>query len=339
MNKTSSLSPYAAEDLEAIESMKGKIIEELYINKLFKLDIYKKLNPLQIYFVGVDVSDGYGSDNSAITIFDPYTLQNVAEFKSPYISPSDLRNFLIVLVQKYLPNAIVNIEQNRGAALISDLLQSPIRHRIYFETKTEIDPTEKLDAKGMLIQEAARRRNFGICTTTKTRPIMFGLLEVYVREHKDAFVTEGLISELMGLIRKNDKIQAGPGFHDDIVMSMLMNLYVYYHGSNLARFGFYPGSLPDETKRNKGLDYDVNEIMGALSESEQRYFGNSVVNRSYKDLDYGFFQEMQKARNMVELNTSGISSINQVVNMDYDNTGIGGVVDLSLDLFNELNDY
>lgn len=191
----------------------------------------------------------------------------------------------------------------------------------------------------MLIQEAARRRNFGICTTTKTRPIMFGLLEVYVREHKDAFVTEGLISELMGLIRKNDKIQAGPGFHDDIVMSMLMNLYVYYHGSNLARFGFYPGSLPDETKRNKGLDYDVNEIMGALSESEQRYFGNSVVNRSYKDLDYGFFQEMQKARNMVELNTSGISSINQVVNMDYDNTGIGGVVDLSLDLFDELNDY
>lgn len=55
----SSLSPYAAEDLEAIESMKGKIIEELYINKLFKLDIYKKLNPLQIYFVGVDVADGW----------------------------------------------------------------------------------------------------------------------------------------------------------------------------------------------------------------------------------------------------------------------------------------
>ena len=59
MNVTSSLSPYAAEDLEAVESMKGKIIEELYINKLFKLDIYKKLNPLQIYFVGVDVSDGW----------------------------------------------------------------------------------------------------------------------------------------------------------------------------------------------------------------------------------------------------------------------------------------
>lgn len=340
MNITSSLSPYAAEDLEAIESMKGKIIEELYINKLFKLDIYKKLNPLQIYFVGVDVADGYGGDNSAITIFDPYKLENVAEFKSPYISPTDLKNFLIVLIQKYLPNGILNIEQNRGAALISDLLQSPIRHRIYFETKSEIDPTEKLDNKGMLIQEAARRRNFGICTTSKSRPQMFSLLEVYVREHKNAFVTENLIAELMGLIRKNDKIQAGPGFHDDVVMSMLMNLYVYYHGSNLSRFGFYPGSLPDEEDRNKGLDFDeVKEIMGSLSENEQRYFGQFTIPKSINDLDVRFMQEMQKARNMVELNTSGISSVNQVINMDHDDSGIGGVVDIALDIFNELNDY
>lgn len=192
----------------------------------------------------------------------------------------------------------------------------------------------------MLIQEASRRRNFGICTTTKTRPIMFGLLEVYVREHKNAFVTDGLIAELMGLVRKNDKIQAGAGFHDDIVMSMLMNLYVYYHGSNLARFGFYPGSLPDEDKRNKGLDYeDVREIMNALSENEQRYFGASVMNQSNNDYDYKFIQEMQKARNIVELNTASIGAVNQVINMDHDDSGIGGVVDISMDIFDELNGW
>lgn len=235
----------------------------------------------------------------------------------------------------------MNIEQNRGAALISDLLQSPIRHRIYFETRNEVDPTEKLDAKGMLIQEASRRRNFGICTTSKSRPMMFRLLEVYVREHKNAFITEGLIAELMGLIRKNDKIQAGPGFHDDIVMSMLMNLYVYYHGSNLARFGFYPGSLPDEDKRNKGLDYDdVKEIMNALSENEQRYFAPAVMGNSNSDYDYRFIQEMQKARNMVELNTASIGAINQVVNMDHDESIVGGgVVDIAMELFDDLNGW
>ena len=108
----SSLSPYEPEDLQAIEERMGTIKEEIFINKIYKLDVYEPINKKQCYFIGVDVANGYGEDNSAITVWDPYTISTVAEFKSANIGVKDLIKFIYLLVKKYIPRGILAIERN-----------------------------------------------------------------------------------------------------------------------------------------------------------------------------------------------------------------------------------
>jgi len=269
----SSQSPYDPEDLDAIQDKKGTIKEEIYINRIFKLDIYEPLVKNRIYFIGVDVSNGYGLDNSAVTVFDPYSLKTVAEFKSPHIGVKDLIKFLYILVRKYLPNSILAIERNaNGEAVLDHLRDTEIRGNIYFDNSKEVNNAdEKLDPHGFIKQESARRRMYGIWTGGKSREIMFSLLDDYVKEHKESFVGANVIDDLMKLVRVNSKIQAVTGAHDDSIMSFLMCLYLYYYGNNLARYGFTRGSVPDEEEMNTGMNYG--EIVNALSDTDKAFFG------------------------------------------------------------------
>lgn len=286
----SSDSPYEPEDLDAIQELKGKIIEEIFINRIFKLDVYEKLVKDRIYFVGVDVAGGYGADNSAITVWDPYTKKTVAEFRSSNIGVRDLIKFIYVLIKKYIPRGILFIERNyNGEAVLDHLRDTDIRGNLYYDNSK--DPMAGLDEKissgGFLEIEAAKRRLYGVYTHGKSRELMFEILGTYVKEHKESFVGAYVIDDLMKLVRtKTGKIEAGPGMHDDSIMSFNMCLYGYYYGNNLSRYGFVKGYIPDEENQNKGMDYS--EIYSALSESERTALGlqeDSYI--SYQDLDMG----------------------------------------------------
>ena len=271
----SSLSPYELEDLQAIQDLKGTIIEELYINRIFKLNIYEKLDKGTIYFVGVDVAGGYGADNSAITIWNPYTLKTVAEFKSAHIGVKALIQFLYVLVKKYLPRAILAIERNyNGEAVLDHLRDTDIRGNLYFDnSKSATNVDDKLDSKGFLVQEARNRQLYGIYTHAESRERMFGLLETFVKEHKESFVGEYIIDDLMKLVRtKQGKIAAQSGMHDDNIMSFLMCLYLYYFGNNLSRYGFIRGAVTDE-ERNKGMYYGEESVYDYLSDVDKQALG------------------------------------------------------------------
>ena len=323
----SSESPYPAEDLEAIDELRGTIIEELFINQIFKIDVYKALDKNRIYFVGVDVANGYGGDNSSITIFDPYELKAVAEFKSPLIGVKALIKLLYVLIRKYLPRSILIIERNmNGEAVIDHLRDTEIRGNLYFDNSKDIvgaDIDDKLDAEGMLKREAARRRFYGVYTQGKAREAMFALLDEYIKNKKDSFVCNYLISDIMKLVRKRGgRIEAGPGAHDDNVMSFLMCLYVYYHGNNLYRYGFSRGKLPTEEERNKGLSYDG--ILAQLSETDRKYFENTGYSsfeyeQSYKTTqtevkNKGFIDnaELRSAYNEVDERTDTINPLDRM---------------------------
>jgi hypothetical protein len=208
-------SPYAPEDLEAICDKEGKIIEEIFINKLFKLDVYTPLVRDKCYFVGVDVANGYGADNSAVTVWDPYELKTVAEFKSANIGVKSLIKFLYILIRKHLRRSILIIERNaNGEAVLDHLRDTEIRGNIYFDSAKDLVASnidEKLDAEGLLKREAARRKLYGVYTQGKSREMMFSLLDVHIRDYKDGFVGHNIISDIMKLVRKRDKIQAEAG--------------------------------------------------------------------------------------------------------------------------------
>lgn len=297
-------SPYAPEDLEAINEKKGTIIEEIFINKLFKLDVYTSIVRNKIYFVGVDVANGYGSDNSAITVWDPYTLKTVAEFKSPNIGIKALIKFIYVLIRKYLPRSILIVERNaNGEAVLDHLRDTEIRGNIYFDTSKDIvgaNIDDKLTAQGLLAREAARRKLYGVYTQGKSREIMFSLLDEYIRNHKDSFVGNNIIDDIMKLVTIRGKIQAAAGFHDDSIMSFLMCIYVYYHGNSLHKFGFVRGALPTEEERNKGLSYG--EIYDMLSDNDKEFFKDSGFSNYENDASN------INIRSMIENNNRGMVS-------------------------------
>lgn len=292
----SSQSPYELEDLQAIEELRGKVIEEIFINKIFKLDVYETLVRNKIYFVGVDVASGYGQDNSAITVFDPYKMRTVAEFKSSNIGVKDLIKFLYVLIKKYLPVSILAIERNHnGEAILDHLRDTDIRGNIYFDNTK--DPTsdldEKLDASGFTKIEAAKRKLYGIWTGQKSRELMYGLLATYISEHKESFVGNNIISDIMKLVRKSSgKIEAQTGFHDDSIMSFLMCLYLYYYGNNLSRYGFVKGVIPEAEEQNKGMDYS--ELISMLSENDKKFFG--ISDETNYDLDIDIKTMIEQSR-------------------------------------------
>jgi len=377
----SSQSPYEPEDLARIEELKGQIKEEIFINKLFKLDIYEPLRKDKCYFIGVDVANGYGEDNSAVTIFDPYTIQPAAEFMSANIGVKDLIKFLYVLVRKHLPRSILAIERNaNGEAVLDHLRDTDIRGNIYFDNSKDMvgsNIDDKLDAQGMLVREAKRRKLYGIYTQGKSRELMFSLLEGHIKDYKDKFITNNIINDLMKLVRtKTGKIAAGPGFHDDSIMSYLMCLYLYYYGNNLHRFGFVRGQLPDEDNRNKGMTYD--QMEDYLSENDKEFFkgvnftsldeinvidnvkqliedkrglvtheeldmasGKKKTNnipqpRKLDEYELKIRNEMAKAQRESDLFNRNIKFVSSSENMDLDMDET--LDDMPLDLFDELNE-
>lgn len=333
----SSQSPFDQIDMDALDGMRGEIKEELWINKLFSLDIYAPLKREHIYFLGIDVSDGIGGDNSTIQVVDPYTFKTCAEFKSAFIGPVDFFKLIYTLVRKHIPRSIIIIERNRGGPIIEMLRATEIFHNVYFDDSA--DPTSEhavdvLDAKGFLKQEAARRRYYGVNTTRGSRPKMFELLGGHVRDYKDRFIGNNLINEILSLIKtRTGKVEAGPGFHDDSVMAYLMVLYVWYHGNNLARYGFVKGSLPSEEEQNKGIEQWDEE----LEEQMARHFSNPVNRYSFMDqVDTGAQMReeyLQAQREYAALDTfrDNVTKVEDF-NQDYNSGSI------PLDFFDSLND-
>lgn len=257
----SSDSPFEQEDIEYITSCIQPIIDELYILEHFRFDIYKELNRKTPYLVSIDCSTGTNGDSNAITIIDPYTVRPVAEFKCPYIGETMFERLIKELVTKHLPRAIVIIERNSvGDGIIDHLLNSPIRGNLYFDKNRDLVESNMQDNQtvtSMLKRQGEMKKYYGVYTGNQSREDMMAILFRRMAEYKDDFVTNNIIEDISRLVRtKSGKIEAGPGFHDDSIMSYLIGLYVYYHGNNLAMFGFVKGSeeIKDQNQGLRGVD-------------------------------------------------------------------------------------
>lgn len=299
----SQLSPFSPEDLIALEHFVTEPIEERFIMPNYKLNIYEPINVQKCYFIGVDVSNGYGQDNTSAVVVDPYSLQIVAEFKSPYIGIPDLVKFLRLLVKKHIPRAILCIERNmNGESVISFLRDTDVRHTIYYDYVKELcegQVEERLDAKGLLKLEALRRRLYGVYTQGKSRTAMFLLLDKYMNEKKDLFRGMDVISDIKKLITKKGKIQAGPGHHDDSIMALLIALYVLRYGKQLNRFGFYPGEfIPDEATKDEDEQRLLNTMLEEMPELKQIY-GESSEFKTSDDYDKMLMAEIARNNQIV----------------------------------------
>ena len=273
-------SPFSEEDLMAIQEIRPVVVEEHYIMDIYQLNVYKELNPKVPYLVGVDVATGVNNDSTAVSVVNPYTLQVDAEFRSPIMGYPDLKRFLYQLVKKYIPNCVLCIEKNHGGdAVIQDLRESVLNRNIYHSMSKELvdDNNAKMN-KGHIEREVERRRNYGVFTGTKSRALMIDLLFLTVQENKDRLTSHYVIDDILKLVRKNGKVQAAAGEHDDSIMSYLIALYVYTYGKNLNRWGIVqgmkePGYNGDKAQEEDAMQYAMNN----LSEEDMMFFQAQIM--------------------------------------------------------------
>lgn len=342
----SSMSPYDQEDIEYIASTQRVIIEKIPILEYYELDVYKKLERKIPYIVGVDCSTGTNSDFNAITILNPYTVEPDAEFQCNFIGETMYEKVIIEIV-KMLPRAVICIERNSmGDGIVDHLLHSPISHRLYFDKARDlVDETMKSNETitSMLKKETQKKKFYGVYTERKSREDMFAILNRHVAEFKEKFVTKNIIADLSALIRKpSGKIEAGPGSHDDSIMSYLIALYVYYHGDNLPMFGVIKGAREEDLDNSgmkrpeeinpdlvdKKLIDDAKKIKAKEQMTSQELDWEKMMRDAIKQSQQDTFKLQQSKM----LNNTVFDHTPEAAMEEFDDEG-----SISLDFFSEIN--
>jgi hypothetical protein len=250
-----SASPFSEEDITELDEGMQHPVETVKFGRggLYEIKFYvpaKDLKKNRVYFLGLDPSDGTGSDNYAITVVDPYTFKTVIEFKNQYMSPQGCRELLEYMLTKWIPKAIICIESNRnGITLIDYFKESWIKSRIYASSEASMETIltkEEYDDVGFIKDSLMKRKYYGVHTTSTTRRMMMSILVDSVKFRKDILTSENLVKDIKNLVIKNDIIKAADGKHDDCVMSWCIAMYAYYYGEKLERYGFKKGELPDD---------------------------------------------------------------------------------------------
>ena len=342
----SSQSPFDQEDIEYMVNSIHPVQEELLILEHFRFDIYKTLNRRTPYLIGVDCSTGTNGDNNAITILDPYEVEPVAEFKCPYIGETLFEKLLQELIRKYLPMGVLCIERNSvGDGIVDHLMNSPIAQNLYTDKGAdlvEINMNDNQTVESMLKKRGSIKKYTGVYTGTKSREDMMAILMRHVAEFKDKFITKNITEDISRLVRTNSgKIEAGPGFHDDSIMSYLMCLYVYYHGNNLYKYGIVKGSK-EIKEENKGLTYDDIQYSGIIPQKDLDIMKQQEEFRKQNNYEKMMRQAILKSqKESLLLSKKGLSQ-NDII----ENTPDGlldeiyednGQIDMSF--FNELNGF
>ena len=284
-------SPFKEEDLETIKTLVREPINVCYLLGKYRFETYWQTNT-NMYppIIGVDVSAGYKHDSSTITIIDSNTTKVLGCMNCNYIPISDLARCIEFIVKNWMPNAIVNVERNGGfgSSCIAKLIKLGLRNNLYYEIK-DVEVEERQDGIHAYKQKV-RTKVYGLNSTKSIRKNLIDILIERVENHKDKFMSPIIYNELLGMeIKRNGKVEHSDTTHDDQIFGLLMALYVWYEGTNLAeRYGIKKTTIKTDDEVDEIVDYfdGTVEVVGVFNTNT-----NEISEEIEKDL-----ADAQKAR-------------------------------------------
>jgi len=157
------------------------------------------------YIVTVDVAKGRGMDWSTFTIFDVSTqpFKQVAVYRDNMISPLLFPDIINKFVTPY-NKPIVIIENNNEGAMVANQLHYDIEYDNVFT------------------QGFAKAEDIGVTMSRKIKRIGCSTMKELLEEHRLELVDRPTITELMTFINKGNSFEADRGYHDDMVMNIVM---------------------------------------------------------------------------------------------------------------------
>lgn len=172
------------------------------------------------YIVCVDVAEGLGMDYSVISVIDVTTIpyKFVAKYRSNTIQPIVLPT-VIVQIAKFYNNAWVLIEINQQPHVAEIVDREFHYERLLKVTATGNGLNQYLMTGGV---GSTKRVNLGLKTSNTTKRMGCNALKDLIETGKFLHFDFELYQEFTTFIRIKNSFGADDGYHDDIVMTLVM---------------------------------------------------------------------------------------------------------------------
>ena len=177
------------------------------------------------YIMGVDVSRGDGEDASTLVIVDFTTMEQVMEYQGK-IQPDLLAQVVEEYGNLYKAYTVVDVTGGMGVSTVLKLLEFEYKRLHYDSTSGKI-----LSARQKELTSYDRSNNSKIpgFHATNVRLPMISNLEYMIRTNGVKIRSSRMISEMKTFIYKNGRPDHMEGYHDDLLMSLGMALWVLEH--------------------------------------------------------------------------------------------------------------
>lgn len=170
------------------------------------------------YVITVDTARGIGGDYSAFTIVDttemPYAV--VGKYRNNKIS-STLFPDIIYKTAKDYNDAYVLVEINDNGQQVADILYQDLEYENIFHISKDNKVGQTISAG---FKNASSQ--IGVRTTKKVKSIGCSMLKTLVEENKLLIFDSDIIAELMTFIETRGSYAADDGYHDDLVMTLVL---------------------------------------------------------------------------------------------------------------------
>ena len=210
---------------------KNNVREPKYVSGLDK-EIWIWEEPMEghQYLMGVDVSRGDGEDSSTIVIVDFTTMEQVMEYQGK-IQPDLLAQIVEEYGNLYNAYTIVDVTGGMGVTTVLKLLEFDYKRLHYDDQNGKI-----LSARQRELSSFNKNNKIPGFQATSVRLPMLANLEYKIRVNEIKIRSTRMASEMKTFIYKNGRPDHMEGYHDDLLMSLAMCLWVAEHSfKNLER--------------------------------------------------------------------------------------------------------
>ncbi len=190
-------------------------IDPIFYNDM-GLHLYQEPQKDRIYVITVDVARGVGGDYSAFTVVDvtemPYML--VGRFKNNTIAPMLFPDVIVKTAKDY-NNAFILVETNDIGGQIADILHVEHEYENILTTIKENNQT-------YISPGFAKTTTLGVRTTKSVKRQGCFAIKSLLEEKKLNIFDADTIHELSTFVEKNGTYMADEGYHDDLVMTLVL---------------------------------------------------------------------------------------------------------------------
>jgi hypothetical protein len=182
------------------------------------LDVYETPNPKSEYIITADVSRGIGGDYSAFIIFDittvPYKI--VGKYRNNEIKPMLFPNVINDVARAY-NNAYVLCEVNDVGDQVASILNYDLEY-------PNVLMCSMRGRAGQIVGQgfSGNKTQLGIKMSITVKKVGCQNLKQMIEDDKLLFRDYEIISELTTFIQKKQSFEADDGFHDDLVMCLVI---------------------------------------------------------------------------------------------------------------------